>query len=105
MIEKDMSIVISGIKRVEDAARLFVKIRDEMKQMIDSSLTFDFIGHLDLVINRITFAKKRGSVYVKMFENDSFHGNIKYISEKLAGLEYSTRTRPFFETVADLVQE
>jgi hypothetical protein len=105
MIEKDMSIVISGIKRVEDAARLFVRIRDEMKEMIDSSLTFEFLGHLDLVINRITFAKKRGSVYVKMFENDSFHGNIKYISEKLAGLEYSTRTQPFFETVADLVQE
>lgn len=105
MIEKDMCIIISGIKRVEDAARLFVRIRDEMKEMIDSSLTFDFIGHLDLVINKITFAKKRGSVYVKLFENDSFHGNIKYISEKFAGLEHSARTQPFFQTVAGLIQE
>jgi hypothetical protein len=105
MIEKNMCIVISGIKRVEDAARLFVKIRDEMKEMIDSTLTFDFIGHLDLIISRITFAKRRSAVYVKIFENDSFHGNIKYISEKLAGLEYSTSTQPFFQTVAGLVQE
>ncbi len=59
MIEKNMCIIISGIKRVEDAARLFIKIRDEMKELIDSSLTFEFIGHLDLIISRITFAKKR----------------------------------------------
>ncbi len=105
MIEKDMCIIISGIKRVEDAARLFVKIRDEMKEMIDSSLNFDFIGYLDLVISKITFAKKRGSVYVNLFENDSFHGNIKYISEKLAGLEDSIGSQPFFQTIANLVQE
>jgi hypothetical protein len=105
MIEKDMCIIISGIKRVEDAARLFVKLRDEMKEMIDSSLAFEFIGYLDLIISRITFAKKRGSVYVNLFENDSFHGNIKYISEKLAGLEDSIGTQPFFQTIANLVQE
>jgi hypothetical protein len=105
MIEKDMCIIISGIKRVEDAARLFVRIRNEMKEMIDSSLTFDFIGYLDLIIGKITFAKRRGSVYVSLFENDAFHGNIKYISEKLTGLEYSTRTQPFFRTIGKMVQE
>src|SRR4030042_5224282 len=103
MIEKNMTIVISGIKRVEDAAQLFIKIRDEMKEMIDSSLTFDYIGHLDLNIGRITFAKKRKEAYLKMFENDSFHGCIKYISERLAGLEYS-KTKSFFRAVADSTQ-
>jgi hypothetical protein len=103
IIEKDMCIIISGIRRVEDAARLFIRIRDEMKEMIDSSLTFDFIGHLDFVISRITFANKRDSTYLKIFENDSFHGNIKYISEKLAGLDY-IRTKSFFRAVADLTQ-
>jgi hypothetical protein len=103
MIEKNMSIIISGIKRVEDAAQLFIKIRDEMKEMIDSSLTFDFLGHLDFNISRITFAKKRNEVYLKIFENDSFHGSIKYISEKLAGLEYF-KTKSFFRAVADFEQ-
>jgi hypothetical protein len=103
MIEKNMSIIISGIKRVEDAAQLFIKIRNEMKEMIDSSLTFDFLGHLDFNISRITFAKKRKEIYLKIFENDSFHGSIKYISEKLAGLEYF-KTKSFFRAVADFSQ-
>jgi hypothetical protein len=104
MIEKNMGIVISGIKRLEDAAQLFIKIRDEMKEMIDSGLTFDFIGHLDFNISRITFAKKRKEVYLKIFENDSFHGNVKYINEKLAGLEYF-KTKSFFRAVADFTKE
>jgi hypothetical protein len=104
MIEKNMGIIISGIRRLEDAAQLFIKIRDEMKEMIDSSLSFDFLGYLDFNISRITFAKKRNEVYLKVFENDSFHGNIKYISEKLAGLEYF-KTKSFFRAVADFTQE
>jgi len=104
IIEKNLGIIISGIRRVEDAARFFVEIRDEMRELIDASLAFDYLGHLEYNINRITFAKKRGSVYLKLFENDSFHGAIKYIDEKLEGMEHF-RTKSFFRTLADLVQD
>jgi len=104
MIEKNLSIIISGIKRVEDAARFFARIRDEMKEMIDASLAFDYLGHLDFDSSRITFAKRRNAAYLKLFRDDSFHGNIKYISEKLEGLE-RFRTKTFFRTLADSVHE
>jgi hypothetical protein len=100
MIEKNMGILISGIKKIEDAAQLYVKLRDEMKGLIDASLSFDFMGSLEFDINKIAFAKKRKEPYLRIFEGDSLHGNIKYVNEKLLGLEYF-KTESFFKAIAD----
>jgi len=100
MIEKNISIIISGTKKIEDAAQVFVKIRDEMKRMIDDSLTFDFIGSLSYDIPKITFARKKNEVYLKVFENDIFHGDIKFINDKLLGLEFY-RLESFFKAIAE----
>jgi hypothetical protein len=100
MIEKNLGIVVSGIKRIEDAARFYVRLRNEMRDMIDSSLSFDFIGSLDIDVNKIKFAAKRNEMYIGLFEDDSFHGNIKYINERLEGLEHF-RTESFFRAITE----
>ena len=99
MVQKNMCILISGIKRIEDAAGFFVKLRDEMKSLIDGGLSFDFLGALDFDLNRIAFSKKRQEPYLKIFEGDSMHGNIKYVHERLYGLEHF-KTESFFKAVA-----
>jgi hypothetical protein len=100
MVQKNICLLISGIKRIEDAAGFFVRLREEMKNLIDTGLSFDFLGALDFDVNKIAFSRKRKEPYLKIFEGDSLQGNIKYIHEKLQGLEYF-KTESFFKAIAD----
>ncbi|MBN1697886.1 MAG: hypothetical protein JW881_10270 [Spirochaetales bacterium] len=100
MIDKNINIVVSGIKRIEDAAMLFCKLRDEMKEMIDSTLVFDFLGFFDFDVKKISFIKRKRITYIKIFFEDDFHGNIKFINEKMEGLEY-LKVSPLFKSIAE----
>jgi hypothetical protein len=100
MIDKNINLIISGIKRIEDAAQLFCKLRDEMKEMIDSSLVFDFLGYLYFDIKKISIAKNKKKLYIKIFFEDDFHGSIKYINEKMHGLEY-LKVNSLFKELAE----
>ena len=100
MIDKNINIIISDIKNIEDAAMFYVKRRDEMKEMIDESLVFDFLGFVELDVKKIAFTRRKQKLYIRIFFEDAFHGNLKYINEKMKGLEYF-KADTLFKTIAD----
>lgn len=102
MIVKNISIIISDIKRIEDAGDLFIKLHSEMKEMIDQSLSFEFLGHFPLDIRKISFTRRINKIYIKLFFEDEFHGCLKYIDEKMHGQEYF-KIKPLFKTLTELL--
>ncbi|MBN2533045.1 MAG: hypothetical protein JXB88_09140 [Spirochaetales bacterium] len=100
LIDKSINIIISNIQKIEDAATLYLKLRDEMHEMIEGSLVIDFLGFLDMDVKKIAFTRRKKKLYIRIFFEDAFHGNIKYINQRLSGLEYF-KVASLFKSIAE----
>ncbi len=100
MIDKKIYIIVSNIKKIEEAVSFFIKLRNEMKKLIDVTFDLNFIGFADYDVKKIVYSKEREETLIESFFEDSFHGTIKFINEKLNSLEKPYKNETFFTSLS-----
>lgn len=99
---KYFNIIISNVKKIEDSARFFLKLKTEMQDLLDSSLNINFMGPLMIDKEKAGISQLLGRPNIKVFFEGAFHGNIKYLDNKLQGLSYNKQSGLFFEKLSEI---
>ncbi|HOJ63072.1 MAG TPA: hypothetical protein PLE45_01515 [Spirochaetota bacterium] len=81
--KKDLEIIIANVKFLEDAISIFNNLKKEINGLLYLEKEINFLGFLNIDMQKLYISLKRGDIYIKVFNEDSFHGCIKLIDDKL----------------------
>ncbi|RPJ07039.1 MAG: hypothetical protein EHM28_08565 [Spirochaetaceae bacterium] len=86
-LAKKIVIIISDVKRIEEAGAIFLSYVNELKKMLPEGGDLVFGGYFSLDIKRLVYSAQRREPLVKTFPGCTMHGTIKYIDRMISGLE------------------
>lgn len=82
----NFNIVISNVKFFEDGVKIFTELKNEILNLLFIEKSVNFLGFFSIDMQKVYISLKRGEVYIKIFNEDQFHGAIKWIDDKLKEL-------------------
>lgn len=76
-------VIISNVKFIEDAVKIFLDLKKEITTLIPVNSSISFLGKLNIDIHKLYFSFKKEEIYIKIFKEDQFYGEIKFIEDKM----------------------
>jgi hypothetical protein len=77
-----ISIVVSGIEKIEEAAAFFLDIEEELSKLPLEKVELRFAGHFFLKEEKARLALESGKPYGRIFPQDGLYGQLKAIGRR-----------------------